>query len=41
MDKDETPIGGLSNPLQPTRQLFYASVMMDVVAILLSLFISF
>ncbi|MGN6398987.1 MAG: UbiA family prenyltransferase [Flavisolibacter sp.] len=41
MDKDETPIGGLSNPLQPTRQLFYTSVVMDVAAILLSLFVSF
>ena len=41
MDKDETPIGGLSNPLLPTRQLFYTSVVMDVAAILLSLFVSF
>jgi 1,4-dihydroxy-2-naphthoate octaprenyltransferase len=40
MDKDETPIGGLSSPLQPTKQLFYFSVAMDAVAVLFSLFIS-
>ena len=40
MDRDETPIGGLSAPLQPTIQLFYTSVVMDVIAVLLSLFIS-
>src|SRR5688572_19431335 len=41
MDHDETPIGGIKNPLPPTRQLFYISIMMDVVAIGLSLFISY
>ena len=40
MDRDETPIGGLLHPLQPTRQLFYVTVVMDVVALLLSLVIS-
>jgi 1,4-dihydroxy-2-naphthoate octaprenyltransferase len=40
MDRDETPIGGLSKPLQPTRQLFIFSVFMDCVAIIISLFIS-
>lgn len=40
MDRDETPIGGLASPLQPTRQLFFVSVFMDVMAVLLSLFIS-
>jgi 1,4-dihydroxy-2-naphthoate octaprenyltransferase len=40
MDRDESPIGGLAQPLQPTRQLFYASVVMDVTAILWSFFIS-
>ena len=40
MDRDETPIGGLASPLQPTKQLFYATVAMDVVAVLLSLVIS-
>ncbi len=40
MDRDETPIGALEKPLQPTRQLFYASVIMDVVAVILSFAIS-
>jgi 1,4-dihydroxy-2-naphthoate octaprenyltransferase len=40
MDRDETPIGGLEAPLQPTRQLFIVSVVMDVVAVLLSLLVS-
>lgn len=40
MDRDETPIGGLSLPLQPTKQLFYVSVLMDVLAVLLSLLVS-
>src|SRR5678815_586674 len=40
MDRDETPIGGLKNPLQPTRELFYATVIMDVMAIALSFFIN-
>lgn len=37
MDRDETPIGGLAQPLQPTKQLFYLSVAMDIIAVLLSL----
>jgi 1,4-dihydroxy-2-naphthoate octaprenyltransferase len=41
MDRDETPIGGIQSPLQPTRQLFYTSIIMDVAAILLSFFISY
>lgn len=40
MDRDETPIGGLKNPKQPTRQLFYVTIAMDVLAVLLSLLIS-
>jgi len=40
MDRDNTPIGGLKNPLQPTRQLFYATIIMDVLAIGLSFIIS-
>ncbi|WP_407526290.1 UbiA family prenyltransferase [Lacibacter sp. MH-610] len=40
MDRDETPIGGLKNPLQPTKQLFYTTVVMDVAAVTASLFIS-
>jgi 1,4-dihydroxy-2-naphthoate polyprenyltransferase len=41
MDRDETPIGGIKAPLPPTRQLFYISVIMDIAALLLSLFISY
>ncbi|WP_165871542.1 UbiA family prenyltransferase [Flaviaesturariibacter flavus] len=37
MDRDETPIGGLRAPLQPTRQLFWTTVLLDGIAILLSL----
>lgn len=40
MDRDETPIGGLASPLQPTKQLFWASVAMDALAVLLSLLVS-
>lgn len=40
MDKDETSIGGISKPLQPTRQLFIVSVVMDIIAILGSLLVS-
>jgi 1,4-dihydroxy-2-naphthoate octaprenyltransferase len=40
MDRDETPIGGLKNPMQPTKQLFYTTVALDVIAVTASLFIS-
>jgi 1,4-dihydroxy-2-naphthoate octaprenyltransferase len=40
MDKDQTPIGGLANPMQPAKQLFYVSVLMDIMAIAFSIFIS-
>ena len=40
MDRDKTPIGGLASPLQPTKQLFYVTVFMDAIAVLLSFFIS-
>lgn len=40
MDRDETPIGGLARPLQPTRQLFYVSVLMDALAVLAAILIS-
>ena len=40
MDRDETPIGGLKNPMQPTKQLFRISVIMDIAAIFFSLMIS-
>lgn len=40
MDRDEESIGGLKSPLQPTRQLMYASLIMDGLAMILSFFIS-
>jgi 1,4-dihydroxy-2-naphthoate octaprenyltransferase len=40
MDRDTTPIGGLRNPLPPTRQLFGVTVVMDILAGLLSLLVS-
>jgi len=40
MDRDETPIGGLKNPMQPSRQLFRISVLMDIASIVISLFIT-
>lgn len=40
MDRDSTPIGGVKKPLPPTKQLFYATVLMDVLAIAFSFIIS-
>lgn len=40
MDRDEAPIGGLAHPLQPTKELFYVSIVMDVLALVLSFSVS-
>jgi 1,4-dihydroxy-2-naphthoate polyprenyltransferase len=40
MDRDTSPIGGLRNPLQPTRQLFNVTVCMDITAVVISFFIT-
>ncbi|CAN5647710.1 hypothetical protein BH11BAC3_BH11BAC3_33740 [soil metagenome] len=40
MDRDTESVGGIKNPMQPTKQLFYTSVVLDITAILLSFFIS-
>jgi 1,4-dihydroxy-2-naphthoate octaprenyltransferase len=40
MDRDSSPIGGLKNPMMPTRQLFFVTVVLDIVAIGMSFFIS-
>jgi 1,4-dihydroxy-2-naphthoate polyprenyltransferase len=40
MDRDESSIGGIASPMQPTKQLFFCTVIMDVLAAILSLFIS-
>lgn len=41
MDRDKTPIGGLASPLEPTKQLFYTTLVMDLLAITVSVFISY
>ena len=33
MDRDTTPIGGLAHPLQPTRRLFWVTLLMDGAAV--------
>ena len=40
MDRDTSSIGGLQNPLQPTKELFITTVCLDFVAVVLSLFVS-
>ena len=40
MDRDESSIGGLKSPLKPTKQLYYVTIAMDMLAILFSLLIS-
>lgn len=40
MDRDTGSIGGVEKPLQPTGQLFYVSIFLDLLAIGLSLLIS-
>ena len=40
MDRDTESIGGLKNPKQPTKQLYYATILLDITSIILSYFIS-
>ena len=40
MDRDTESIGGIKNPMEPTRQLFYVSIVMDVAGIVLSYLVS-
>jgi 1,4-dihydroxy-2-naphthoate polyprenyltransferase len=40
MDRDTSSIGGVENPMQPTKQLFYVTIILDTLAIILSLLIS-
>ena len=40
MDRDTGSIGGIKNPKQPTKELFYASVFLDINALICSAFIS-
>jgi 1,4-dihydroxy-2-naphthoate octaprenyltransferase len=40
MDRDEDSIGGIEKPLEPTKQLFIISNLMDLLAVALSFFVS-
>jgi 1,4-dihydroxy-2-naphthoate polyprenyltransferase len=40
MDRDTESVGGIKNPMQPTKELFYVTIVMDTVAIALSCMIS-
>jgi 1,4-dihydroxy-2-naphthoate polyprenyltransferase len=40
MDRDQTPIGGIEKPLAPTLELYIVTLLMDIVAVGLGLFIS-
>jgi 1,4-dihydroxy-2-naphthoate octaprenyltransferase len=40
MDRDTESVGGIKNPMQPTKELFYVTVIMDITALLLSSLIS-
>jgi 1,4-dihydroxy-2-naphthoate octaprenyltransferase len=40
MDRDKGSIGGIKNPSEPTRQLFFVTLLLDFLAILCSCFIS-
>jgi 1,4-dihydroxy-2-naphthoate octaprenyltransferase len=40
MDRDEQSIGGIKNPPSPTKQLFIATIILDVAAVALSMLIS-
>lgn len=39
MDRDTTPIGGLEHPPQPTRRLFWVTLVMDLTALVLGAFL--
>ena len=40
MDRDTDSIGGIKYPMAPEKELFYVTILMDVLAICLSLFVS-
>lgn len=41
MDRDTTPVGGLAEPLQPEKELFWITIIMDVAAVTISCAVSF
>ena len=40
MDRDTDSIGGIARPMQPTKQLFYATIILDLLGIILSFLVS-
>jgi len=40
MDRDTSSIGGLKKPLQPTIQLFFVTICLDIIAVSLSFFVT-
>jgi len=40
MDRDTQAIGGIKNPMQPTKQLFYVTIGLDILALALSFLVS-
>jgi 1,4-dihydroxy-2-naphthoate octaprenyltransferase len=40
MDRDTSPVGGLKNPLQPTQQLFFVTVAMDIFSVAIGFLIT-
>jgi 1,4-dihydroxy-2-naphthoate octaprenyltransferase len=40
MDRDTESVGGIKSPMQPTRQLFYVTLLLDAIAAMLGCFIS-
>lgn len=40
IDKDTDSIGGIKSPLQPTKQLFYVTILFDIIGMILSAYIS-
>lgn len=40
IDKDETPIGGLEHPPKPSRNLFWATVMFDIIGLVIAAFVN-
>jgi 1,4-dihydroxy-2-naphthoate polyprenyltransferase len=41
MDRDTESVGGIKNPMEPTKQLFWITVAMDTFALLISFYIGF
>lgn len=40
MDRDQSPIGGLKRPMAPSKELFFVTIVMDIIAITIACFVS-